>query len=650
MVALVFICILRQPIGLNLHPSNKPFPMKKSVFILLALLFLNATRAADLASALVDVNKFWAYETEALSKVSAQACNNDPGQLIQLHLQLVQRELSSRDVSHLTTREQEKRQESLEHLKIYAERGIFPENLTHIVRRPVFIDHRGVHCAVGYLISASGNADLSRRISANMNTHYLKDMADGGLSAWVRQSGFTLNELAWIQPGYPFPVSWDALGGGTNGPVLSITSDGMGGIYATGVFDTAGSQNANNAAHYFSGFAGYDWMNLNGSGTNGSVHDIMVHNNNLYLAGAFNSIDTVITGSGVVRWKGSQWESLGQFYVGGLINYVNDLIIYRDTLYAGGFFRSEQASPQFFFGLAKWDGQAWVRAYSDTSQAGLIQGEVKSLAVHNGKLIVGGDFITSGTTQSRNIFALNGVTPEFYAEDIPMPVNDIEVYQGELYAATRYINTTTQDTAGLVRWRNDQWERVLDGFIYPSTSEVMVLKETPYGLVFGGDFNTLSFTDITKNLAALVTPAGQPEYIRGLGILDSTVTALEFTNDDLYLGGYFTLGYNNPMAQLGYASKIRLIDYLSVEEPSVERLKLYPNPSRNQVIIELPSQDKSVEAEMYDIAGKRVSCPVSFLINSTLRVQTGHLTEGTYLLKVKQGNTYFTERLIIAGS
>lgn len=105
--------------------------MKNLTCVFLIFLILPEVRSADLASALIDVNRFWAYETPALKAVSSQECDLDARKMIQLHLQLVHKHLASRDVSHLSAEFRENRKQSLEHLHYYAERGLFPQNITH---------------------------------------------------------------------------------------------------------------------------------------------------------------------------------------------------------------------------------------------------------------------------------------------------------------------------------------------------------------------------------------------------------------------------------------------------------------------------------------------------------------------------------------
>jgi hypothetical protein len=95
----------------------------------------------------------------------------------------------------------------LAHLATYIARGTTPEN-THLPwRTPVFIDDQHVICAVGYLIEQSAGRALAERIAAEHRYDYIEDIAKdmAEVRAWVESSGFTLDELGQIQPGYPGP-------------------------------------------------------------------------------------------------------------------------------------------------------------------------------------------------------------------------------------------------------------------------------------------------------------------------------------------------------------------------------------------------------------------------------------------------------------
>jgi hypothetical protein len=501
---------------------------------------------------------------------------------------------------------------------------------------------------VGYLISASGHPQLSKRISANMNTHYLKDMEDESLTQWVISSGFTLNELAWIQPGYPVPVNWDALDGGMDGPVHTIVSDGYGGVYAAGIFDTAGGHSAHNAAHWYSGFAGFDWTGLNGSGTDGPVYDILMDNNEIYLAGAFSMVDTVYTGSSVVKWNGSHWEGLGQFYIGGMLSYINDLELYRDTLYAGGLFRSDIGAPGFFTNLAKWDGQNWVPAFNDTSLNGMITGEVKSLHVQNGELFVAGDFQLGNASQTMNIFKINGNTLTPLSQDVPYAINDLATYGGELYAACKYY-PGSQFEGGLIKYDGITWHSRVQ-FTGSGVNEVLVLEETPDGLALGGNFywdQLLGF--FVVNAGLLTDSSNTLSGLTSLGILDSTVTSLHYDNGFLYQGGHFKKGLGTLLGgqvPLGHIAKLEMAT-IGLNENNYKPINVYPNPSAEFIIVEMPEGTNPDDVALFSLSGQRVNSPMEILEEGVIRLNTSGLPTGNYTLQVNTMDHSYGQQILV---
>ncbi len=106
-----------------------------------------------------------------------------------------------------------RRAELLGYLDDYIAKGITPRNEHLPWRTPVFIDDHGNICAVGYLIERSVGRALPETIAREHRYDFLEDIAAAmpEVRAWVDRSGFTLAELASIQPGYAEPEveSWD---------------------------------------------------------------------------------------------------------------------------------------------------------------------------------------------------------------------------------------------------------------------------------------------------------------------------------------------------------------------------------------------------------------------------------------------------------
>lgn len=123
---------------------------------------------------------------------------------IKTHLAFVLAALRARDVSSLPLPAQRARAAALDDLARYLHRGLFPRRTAdaYTGRRPRFIDDRGVHCAVGQLIADSGAPQLARAIDARHEYAYVEQMREPALIDWAATHGFTVRELAMIQPTY----------------------------------------------------------------------------------------------------------------------------------------------------------------------------------------------------------------------------------------------------------------------------------------------------------------------------------------------------------------------------------------------------------------------------------------------------------------
>lgn len=138
---------------------------------------------------------------------------------IQQHLSQVEQRLRAAPVAALTPSAQLARARSLDELHRYWQAGVFPRNSRHPEqRRPYFIDDEGRACAVGALIQRSGHQALARRIDETFHNDYVPDMNDAELLAWAGAHGFSVAELALIQPEYcACGTGFDASGGAGQG-------------------------------------------------------------------------------------------------------------------------------------------------------------------------------------------------------------------------------------------------------------------------------------------------------------------------------------------------------------------------------------------------------------------------------------------------
>ncbi|MCU0434355.1 MAG: hypothetical protein MUC87_12945 [Bacteroidia bacterium] len=173
--------------------------------LVLILLFPAVVFSQTLRNQLETVNAEWK-KYPAGTSLPAQQFTSDR-QLIQAHLTHTIKLLWQRKFPLSNDPKTVMRRKNLLHiLQAYCDSGIFPQNNTIPGRIPVFIDEQGTHCAVGYLMLKSGAGDLAKKVARTQNNIYIRQITDPAFFAWQAHSGFTVDELALIQPSYYNPV------------------------------------------------------------------------------------------------------------------------------------------------------------------------------------------------------------------------------------------------------------------------------------------------------------------------------------------------------------------------------------------------------------------------------------------------------------
>lgn len=174
--------------------------------IALLILVFPASALADPINAVVGDESWFALYGRAPVGV-------DEVSRIRVHLAWVETRLRGSEPTHLSAEQRERRELALDALAEYRRRGVFPRRTddAYVGRRPRFIDDRGVRCAVGELIAATGHPELAARIRDAHEYAYVPDIDDPELLAWAETHGLSVRELAMIQPGYSPPPTADAV-------------------------------------------------------------------------------------------------------------------------------------------------------------------------------------------------------------------------------------------------------------------------------------------------------------------------------------------------------------------------------------------------------------------------------------------------------
>ncbi len=172
----------------------------RTVLLVIALLGVPSLAAADdpINAIIGDVSWTSAAEGSEVDRIRA-------------HLAFVEGRLRAHPPA-LAPDQRTRRQAALDALARYREAGLFPRRTgdPYPGRRPRFIDDRGVHCAVGEMIRATGHAELARRIDERFEYAFVEQITEPGLVEWAARYGFSVRELAMVQPSYS-PVPNDEL-------------------------------------------------------------------------------------------------------------------------------------------------------------------------------------------------------------------------------------------------------------------------------------------------------------------------------------------------------------------------------------------------------------------------------------------------------
>lgn len=572
--------------------------------LVLCCCFTGYSNTKNTYSKLCEVNKCWTEQKDINVSLLPGYTTMGEREWIRTHLSLVEQILLSRSTEHLTASKKQNRTRCLQYLHEYWQAGNFPINDDYSYRTPIFIDKYDNFCAVGYLVKASGNEQVSRMIASKTNLAYVKEMKYQELNAWANENGFTVDELAWIQPGYP-PKEQAKGMGGVGGVVNELYADETEGkLYIAGEFGIVDEDIvAGNIAYVTHANDYFTWHTM-GSGVVGKINAVTKYNNKIYVAGIITEAGGVPV-TNVAVWDGNTWSAAGCTY-----GEIKDLIVYNGELYACGRFDVCASISESNF--AKWDGANW-------QQYPGLTGTVNTMEVWNNDIVLGGDFTHNGT--QTNVIKWNA--KDYFREfsnTLDATVNDFEVHKGKLYAATSWIAT---DTVYRIKsldghtWNNDS------SIAFFENASVYTLSSQPKGnLMAGGLFDKTS---------AMMTFVDNCVSIDGgeWFVVDSTINKMIVFKDKLIAGGAFKYGNGGNTELLGTA-------YADAEPNSIKDLpikanvSLYPNPANGKLHV---NGMKQFSYNISNITGQQVQ---NGKAKDAINVST--LPPGNYILRLQDSD------------
>ncbi|MCH8331316.1 MAG: hypothetical protein IH946_08030, partial [Bacteroidetes bacterium] len=196
----------------------------------------------------------------------------------------------------------------------------------------------------------------SLRHQANIDYVNSLEVVDFGLGKWLIAGG-NFNFAGWwpdsAYVGNAYNLAkwdgnqWSRIGHVYGQSIKAMHFDSISqSLYVAGAFNAIDSVNANMIARW----DGDRWYRL-GDGVNCEAYNdgLVVYHGELYAAGCITNAGGMDV-KNIARWNGFEWKEVDW----GTNYEVNTLAIFRDTLYVGGFFQTIGSNKDTSIALAKW--------------------------------------------------------------------------------------------------------------------------------------------------------------------------------------------------------------------------------------------------------------------------------------------------------
>ncbi len=315
-----------------------------------------------------------------------------------------------------------------------------------------------------------------------------------------------------------------------------------GNIYVGGSFERVGSYNAEGIAMW----DGFGWSGLGGDGAGvnvgGAVWELVEYAGELYIGGVFGSIQrsdgSTEDASGIVKWDGSDFiPVVVDTYWNGVGGYVYAMEPAADGIYVGGRFATSGVIRSG--GIVKWTGSDW-----DSLGRGL-EGpvppgqavEAYDIAVAGADIFVAGSFGAVSNFDGSEVTAPNLARwdgSKWHAMgEFNGKVRALYTRGGELYAAGEFTAIGTDSISHVARWDGSQWHPLGQGTkgheIY-TYGTVQTLTSDGQALWLGGRFTHAGGIP-SSNIARWTFCTSEPPVIAGGGsgaTVNGTVVTLNW--------------------------------------------------------------------------------------------------------------------------
>ncbi|MEO5571174.1 MAG: hypothetical protein ABIT08_11215, partial [Bacteroidia bacterium] len=231
---------------------------------------------------------------------------------------------------------------------------------------------------------------------------------------------------------------------------------------------------------------------------------------------------------------------------------------------------------------------------------------IRDAIIYNGDLYVAGDF--NGGPGKKDIARFNGTNWVSVGGGFSGPnswMNDLEIYQGNLYVSG-YFQTSNGDPGNNIAiWNGTSWSQPGNGLM---PANVFAMHEFQNELYACGQIN-----DASGILVTFIAKWNGNNWAATGGIFDNGMTCFASHDNDLYIGGsFFTVNGDTMIAIARYSAP------LDIEENntwSTRGITITPNPNTgNFSFTSLFYPMESIR--LFDLSGSIVFSKEKILSNS----------------------------------
>jgi len=412
-------------------------------------------------------------------------------------------------------------------------------------------------------------------------------------------------------------------------------------FYIGGNFTKIGSLSVNGICTW----DGNNYSNL-GNGINSSgnpVFTIIRYKGEIYAGGLFEN--------GLKKFDGTNWVQLGSGI--GQYSVVSDLMVYNNELYVAGGFDSAGGIPAA--GIAKWDGNNWSVFTTP------LPGDhpwISSMAFYNNEFYVGGGFGLSINGGLQGVARWDGTAWQPLGEGIKGTygqVSKIIVYKGELYAANGFLESEGNIASFIQKWNGTSWSKVgygLFGINFISNGQVNSMEVINNELYVVGTFK------YADSIPAQFIAKWDGSRWCGFGSnFDYSLDCIVSYNNDIYIGGSFwtidgdSIKYIAKWTGGNYVDTCGIVHSNGVKKTDLQEanIAIYPNPANTFVNLQIELKEKlDFVISIYNCFGEKVFEEVARnkTGNFSKNVNLSGLSSGIYIVNISINGKLYNKKLI----